>query len=309
MVRRLAAMAPDVEHLPSPRPTWRTWLALFRVHQYAKNALVLVPLLTAQQFSPDAAVTALLAVLAFSLCASSVYVLNDLVDLGADRAHPTKQNRPLARGAIQLSHAIIAVPILFIAAALVAASVSLPFLGVLLGYFAVTTAYSFILKRKLLIDVVTLAMLYTFRVIGGAVALDVAISQWLLAFSMFMFMALALIKRYAELTVRLDSGLPDPPNRDYGVGDLNVVAALAAAAGFNAVTVFALYISSDTVDTLYSRPHLLWLACPVLIYWIGRAVTLASRRCMHDDPIVFAMKDRVSLAVLALLGALTLAAI
>ena len=295
VARKLAHVSGDVEHLPHTRPTWRSWAKLIRVHQYAKNALVFLPLLAAHRFEYGALVQTVLAAAAFCLCASSVYVLNDLVDLQEDRRHRSKRHRPLASGAVPLMQGLMAVPILFVAAVLVATQVSLPFLAVLLGYFAVTTAYSFVLKRKMLIDVMTLATLYSVRVLGGAVAIDVTVSKWLLAFCMSLFVSLALMKRYVELAARFDAKMPDPSNRDYRTGDLEVVSALAGAAGFNAVTVFALYISSDAVNQLYSRPEVLWLVCPVLIYWIGRSLMLAHRREMDDDPVVFALKDRASL--------------
>ena len=307
--RRLARGAREVDHLPCEKPTWRTWAKLLRVHQYAKNALVLVPLLTAHLFTLEAVVQAFVAVAAFSLCASSVYILNDLLDLQDDRGHRTKCYRPLASGAIPLLHGVVAAPLLFLASIAVAATVSLPFIGVLLGYFALTSAYSLMLKRMMLVDVLTLAGLYSIRVFGGAVAIDVAVSKWLLGFCMMIFMSLALIKRYVELAARRDAGLPDPANRDYRASDLDMVAALAAAAGFNAVTVFALYISSDAVNALYTRPAILWLVGPLLLYWIARALMLASRRLMNDDPVVFALKDRVSLATIAAAGALILAAV
>jgi 4-hydroxybenzoate polyprenyltransferase len=176
-------------------------------------------------------------------------------------------------------------------------------------YFTLTNAYTCWLKRKMLIDVVVLAMLYTLRVIGGAAAIGVMVSEWLLAFSMFIFASLALIKRYIELTTRLDRDLPDPTNRDYRRGDLQIVAALAGASGFNAITVFALYISSDTVRALYRHPKVLWLICPILMYWISRMLMRAHRRLVHDDPIVFALKDRVSIVVGVLIAAAVLAAI
>jgi 4-hydroxybenzoate polyprenyltransferase/phosphoserine phosphatase len=307
--RKLIRSSMEVEHLPCVRPTWRTWARLMRVHQYAKNALVFVPLLTSHHFTSEAIASALLAFLAFSLCASSVYILNDLVDLQDDRGHRTKCRRPLASGAIPLAHGVVVAPILFLAAVALAAMVSLPFLAVLLGYFALTTAYSFSLKRMMLVDVITLAGLYSVRVIGGAVAVDLTASKWLLGFCMMIFMSLALIKRYVELAARRDASLPDPTSRDYRTSDLDMVAALAAAAGFNAVTVFALYISSDAVNQLYSRPEVLWLVGPLLIYWIARALMLASRRQMDDDPVVFALKDRVSLLTIGLVGILILAAI
>ncbi|OAF13562.1 hypothetical protein AYJ54_43305 [Bradyrhizobium centrolobii] len=309
-VRRILAQRGEgVEHLPAERPTLRTWAKLLRVHQYAKNVLIFVPLFLAHKFSPGVITEAFLAFVAFSLCASSVYVLNDLADLQADRRHPTKRNRPLASGAISPSEGVLAIPILLLSSALVGTFVSLQFLAVLLGYFALTTAYSFVLKRKMLVDVIALAMLYVVRLVAGAVAVQVTFSEWLLAFSMFFFMALALIKRYVELAVRTDSGLPEPENRNYKLADLDVVAGLAAAAGFNAITVFALYISSDAVHSLYRRPELLWLICPVLLYWISRALMMAHRRHMDDDPIAFALRDKNSIVAGLIVGALLFAAI
>jgi 4-hydroxybenzoate polyprenyltransferase len=215
----------------------------------------------------------------------------------------------LAAGAIPIIQGVIAVPILFLGAVLLAAAVSLPFLAILLVYFALTNAYTCWLKTKMLVDVVALAMLYTLRVIGGAAAIGVMVSEWLLAFSMFLFAALALIKRYIELTTRLDRDLPDPSNRNYRLGDIQIVAALAGAAGFNAVTVLALYISSDMVHTLYRHPHFLWLVCPILMYWISRTLMMAHRRLVHDDPIVFALKDHVSIIAGVMIAAIMLAAI
>jgi 4-hydroxybenzoate polyprenyltransferase len=206
-------------------------------------------------------------------------------------------------------HGVIAIPILLLCALGLAAALSLPFLGVLLGYFALTTAYSFALKRKMVVDVITLAGLYSVRVVGGAVAIGVVISEWLIAFCMMIFMSLALIKRYVELAARRDANLPDPTSRDYKNSDLDIVAALAAAAGFNAVTVLALYVSSDTVNHLYTRPQILWLVGPLLMFWIARALLLASRRLMDDDPVVFAIKDRVSLMTVGATAALILAAV
>lgn len=305
--KQLAALG--VEVIDSPKPALATWLKLFRVHQYAKNALVFLPLLTAHKFGLGSFLDCFLATVAFCLCASSVYILNDLIDLSADRAHPTKKNRPLAAGTIPILHGLIAVPVLFFCATALAALVSVPFLGVLLFYFALTNAYSFWLKKKMLIDVVVLASLYTLRVIGGAAAINVMVSEWLLAFSMFIFASLALIKRYVELVTRLDRDLPDPKNRNYRQSDMQIVAALAGAAGFNAVTVFALYISSDTGRALYRHPQILWFICPILMYWVGRMLMMAHRRQVHDDPIVFALKDRVSIVAFVCVAALMFAAI
>lgn len=309
VTRRMARLGPDVEHLSYDRPTWATWAKLLRVHQWAKNALVFVALLTAHRFELDAVLHAALGALAFCLCASAVYLVNDLTDLHDDRNHRTKCRRPLACGAIPLTHALVAAPLLLGLATAAALAVSPAFLAVLGGYFALTTAYSFWLKRKMLIDVLTLAGLYSVRVIGGAVAIDVLVSKWLLAFCMAIFVSLALIKRFVELAARLDAHAPDPSNRDYRTSDLGMVGALAAAAGFNAVIVFALYITSPAVDGLYSRPEMLWLVCPLLTYWIGRALMLAQRREMDDDPVVFALKDRASLITTAAMALIIVCAV
>lgn len=285
-----------------------TWAKALRVHQYVKNALILVPVVTAHQFNYVAVSSALVAFVAFSLCASAVYVLNDMIDLEADRQHPTKRNRPLASGAIKPWQGMIAIPILLGLSFACAGLVSLNFVLALLSYLALTTAYSVSLKKKMLIDVVVLAALYTIRVIAGAIAISVDLSTWLLAFSMFMFLSLALMKRYSELAMRIDHNLSNPSTRNYKLDDLVVVGCLAVASGFNAVTIFALYISSPAVQQLYARPEVLWLACPVLTYWIGRAMILAHRRMMHDDPIIFAIKDRISRLTAVLLLAIVLVA-
>jgi 4-hydroxybenzoate polyprenyltransferase len=193
---------------------------------------------------------------------------------------------------------------LIIAGLAIAGVVSAKLSGVVAIYFILTCAYSLTLKTKLLVDVITLASLYTLRIIAGAVAISVDPSHWLLAFSFFIFLSLALVKRSSELGLRAEAGLPDATNRNYRASDAPAVTSLAAVAGFNAVTVFALYISSAAVATLYSRPQVLWLACPLLAYWIGRFVMLAHRREMNDDPVVFALKDRNSLVTVAIIAGL-----
>jgi 4-hydroxybenzoate polyprenyltransferase len=298
-----AGASHDATALPrdgAPRTSWRALLRLLRPHQWAKNVLVGVALLTAHRFTPAAALQAFLAAVAFSACASAAYIVNDLVDIQADRNHPRKRMRPFASGdASFAAGAILAVLCLLFAFA-VAVAISVEFLGVLALYLALTTAYSLLLKRKLLIDVVTLAVLYTVRVVAGAVAIEVPMSEWLLTFCMFIFLSLALVKRYSELAVRFDVGLPEPANRNYKIDDLSVVFSLAAAAGYCAVVVFALYLSSDAVRALYAHSSLLWLACPLFIYWISRILMLSHRRVLHDDPIEFAIKDRVTWATAAL---------
>jgi 4-hydroxybenzoate polyprenyltransferase len=313
----LAIELPGVSSIPGPGPAIaettrpgvgaRSWMKLLRVHQYAKNALVLIPLLTAHKFALLPAATALSAALAFSLGASSAYILNDLLDVEADRAHPTKRNRPIASGAISPAWAIVALALALVAALAIASAISAEFTGVLIGYLVLTTAYSFWLKRVAIVDVLTLAILYTIRVAGGAVAISVVVSEWLFAFSLFIFTSLALVKRYIELDGRPEGG--KLMARDYQASDKSIVAILAAAAGLNAVVILTLYISSESVRALYGHPQLLWAACPILMCWIARVMLMAHRGLIDDDPVIFALKDRFSWLALGLIGASVLAAI
>jgi 4-hydroxybenzoate polyprenyltransferase/phosphoserine phosphatase len=308
--RRLVADHARTEVLQTGhRPRINAWLALLRPHQWAKNALVAVPLLTAHAFSLSALAMTALAIGAFCLCASSVYIINDLVDIQADRSHPTKHRRPFAAGDLPIIAGAALAPLLLVVAAGLGALISWRFLAVLGVYYLLTSAYTFVLKRKMMIDVVTLASLYTLRVVAGAAAIAVPVSEWLLGFSMFLFLSLALIKRHSEMAVRLDTGLPDPLNRNYKVTDLPLLIALAASAGYSAIIVFSLYLSSPAVHALYHRPGVLWLEIPLLLYWISRAIALSHRRMMHDDPIVFALRDRVSLITGLLVGVVGFAAL
>lgn len=293
----------------SRRASLKTWANALRVYQYAKNTLVFVPAVTAHQMNLSALGYALLAFLAFSACASGAYLMNDLLDLAADRQHPTKRHRALAAGTLPIAHALIAIPALWLFAVGASLCISGAFVAVLGGYLATTIAYSLVLKRKMLVDVVTLAGLYSLRIIAGAVAVGVVLSEWLLMFSLFVFTSLALIKRFSELSMRQGAGLADPANRDYRISDLNVIAAMAAASGMNAVIVFSLYVSSSTVATLYSRPWMLWLLNPLLLYWFGRALMMAHRREMPDDPILYTFRDGASRITVAAMICIMLAAI
>ncbi|MBR0958526.1 UbiA family prenyltransferase [Bradyrhizobium japonicum] len=293
----------------SLKTSLKIWAKALRVYQYAKNTLVFVPALTAHQMSLSALGDALLAFLAFSACASGAYLMNDLLDLAADRQHPTKRHRALAAGDLPISSALSAIPALWSFAVAASLCISPLFLGVLGVYLATTIAYSLVLKRKMLVDIVTLAGLYTLRIVAGAVGVGVVLSEWLLIFSLFVFTSLALIKRFSELSMRESAGLADPSNRDYRVTDLQIIAAMAAASAMNAVTVFSLYVSSSAVTPLYSRPWMLWLLTPLLLYWFGRALMMAHRREMPDDPILYAFRDGPSRIAVAAMICIMLAAI
>ncbi|MCA1527866.1 UbiA family prenyltransferase [Bradyrhizobium yuanmingense] len=298
-----------IENREVRRAGLATWVKALRVHQYAKNTLVFVPALTAHQLNLSTLGYALLAFLAFSACASGAYLMNDLLDLAADRQHPSKRHRALAAGDLPISSALSAIPALWLFAIAASLCISPLFLGVLGLYLATTIAYSLVLKRKMLVDIVTLAGLYTLRIVAGAVGVGVVLSEWLLIFSLFVFTSLALIKRFSELSLRESVGLADPSNRDYRVTDLNVIAAMAAASAMNAVTVFSLYVSSSAVTPLYSRPWMLWLLTPLLLYWFGRALMMAHRREMPDDPILYAFRDGPSRTAVAAMICIMLAAI
>lgn len=296
-LRRAAEAAnPDVVHLDPPPPPAvqaRHYLRAMRPHQWAKNLLVFLPMLAAQNLSVFPA--ALAAFVAFSLTASSVYVINDLLDLAADRAHPRKRLRPFASGEIPVSRGPGLALVLLLLAVLVALlGAAPPFLVALAGYFVGTCAYSFWLKRKLIADIIALGGLYTSRLIGGSAATGVALSTWMMGFSMFLFLALAAVKRQAELVdaERVDGA--SAPGRAYASTDLPVIRGIALSSGHAAVLVLALYITSADVLAIYSDPTLLWLLCPILLYWVARMVMVAHRGRMTDDPIVFAAKDRGS---------------
>lgn len=274
-----------------------------RPHQWVKNFLIFLPIITAHRiFDLTAWTQAALAFVSFGLCASSVYVLNDLVDLESDRVHPTKRKRPFASGDLPLHWGLVMVPVLLASAAALALGVSGEFALVLALYFAITTAYSFKLKQVALLDVVVLASLYTLRVFAGGTATDIPVSQWLLAFSMFLFLSLALMKRYSELRELKERMKDKVKGRGYTVEDLSPVGSMGTASGFLSVLVFALYVNHPAVTNLYPHPERLWLACPLVFYWVGKAWLATYRGQMNDDPIVFAIKDPATYAVGALVG-------
>jgi 4-hydroxybenzoate polyprenyltransferase/phosphoserine phosphatase len=290
----------------------REWLKALRLHQWLKNLLIFVPLLAAHRYLELRLVAdALLAFLCFGLCASSVYLLNDLLDLRDDRHHPRKRARPFASGRLSIQSGLTVFPLLLVAAfALAGWRLPPAFLAVLVTYFVLTVAYSMALKRRMVIDVITLAALYTLRIIAGAVALSVPLSFWLLAFSMFIFLSLALVKRYAELfQLRAAGGDAPARGRGYFPGDLQMIAALGAASGYMSVMVLALYINDERTTQLYRQPEFIWLACPLLLTWISRVWMLAHRGQMNEDPVIFAMEDRLSLLIGALLALVFWAAI
>jgi 4-hydroxybenzoate polyprenyltransferase/phosphoserine phosphatase len=269
-----------------------------RPHQWAKNALIIVPVLAAHLASDsDRLERALIAVIAFCLCASSVYIINDLLDLAADRTHRTKSKRPFAAGDLSLLTGWILAPLLLAAAILLSVWLPGKFQLVFAMYYVTTLAYSFGLKGRVLIDTLTLAALYTLRIIAGAAAASVALSFWLLIFSVFLFLSLAFAKRFTELDGLRRQQHLRAAGRGYHVEDLAILQSFGTAAGYLSVLVLALYINSPDIESLYRRPKIIWLLCVLMLYWVSRVWMKAQRGEMHDDPVVFALKDRVSLGV------------
>lgn len=300
---RVDALHPDAVHLAPPAPIFPAALRAMRPQQWVKNLLVFLPMLAAHQFGPHTLAQGLVAFLAFSLVASSVYLLNDLLDIGSDRAHPRKRNRPLASGALPLSHGMAMVPLL-LAMGLGLGLVLQPlFLPVLLGYYLLTIAYSLWLKRKPILDICVLATLYTLRLAAGGAAMGIVPSVWLLSFSAFLFFALAAVKRQAELVDMAHRNQVEAAGRGYRVSDLPVVTQMATASGFVAVLVFMLYLNEPVTRDLYANPMILWAVCLLLLYWVARMILLAQRGQMDDDPVAFAVRDRVSQIVLLLFAA------
>lgn len=299
----------DPDPVEPPRGKIRAVVKALRPHQWFKNILLFVPAVLAHRFREwDVVVAVSLAFACFSLSASAVYVLNDLMDIEQDRLHRSKRRRPFASGALgpRTGYAMI-IGLVVISVGTSALFLRTEFTAALGAYLALTTAYTLFLKRKLIVDVMTLAALFTHRVVAGGLAADVPVSFWLLAFSMFFFTGLAFVKRYAEL-VQLATDITRVPGRNYRVEDIDIIKSIGPACGFMAVLVFALYINSPEVRVLYQRPDFLWLICPVLLYWISRVWFLAARSELDDDPVVFALTDRISYATGAVTAACLVAA-
>jgi 4-hydroxybenzoate polyprenyltransferase len=285
------------------------YLKALRPHHWLKNALVFLPLAAAHRLDEiGLLLQAFLAFLAFSLCASSTYLLNDLMDLPSDRRHPHKRERALASGRLPVLRALAQVPLLLAGALAVGLLLPWAFLGVLALYYMLTLSYSLRLKDMVILDVLALAGLHALRVMAGSAATGVWPSAWLVAFCVFLFFSLAMIKRYAELVVmRTIDGL-HAHARAYELEDSELLAALGGASGYLAVLVLALYIS-ETANGGFGRHELIWLVCVLLLYWISYMWLMAHRARMHDDPLVFALRDHVSRILMALMAIIFIAAV
>lgn len=270
-----------------------------RPHQWAKNLLVFVSLVLSHQVLNSALVlVAILAFFAFSLCASGVYLCNDLLDLEADRRHKQKCFRPLAAGKITFGNALFSITLFLVVSAMIASLLPIGFQLTLAVYFVATLAYSLWLKRVVLLDVVFLSLLYTVRIIAGSLAIQVTTTPWLMGFSIFIFLSLAFVKRYSELHgLKVAAEQDFAHGRGYHVEDIDQLAIFGVVSGYISVLVLALYINSPQLGQFYGDINYLWLMCPLLIYWISRIWLLARRGEIHEDPVVFTLHDKVSYLV------------
>ena len=308
--RHVRRRFPDAELVVRERPQLRQHVRALRLHQWAKNFLVFLPLIAGHGILQVAdLLLTVVAFLAFCCAASSAYIVNDLLDLPGDRDHPRKRLRPFAAGRLSATRGLLMAALLMAAALFLALVLPWRFVLVLVTYVALTLGYSLVLKRRMLIDIIVLGGLYSIRVLAGVTATQQVQSQWLLMFSLFLFLSLAAVKRCAELVARREAGRTAPPGRGYQIEDLAVLFPLAAAAGYASVLVVTLYLASPEVIELYRHPQRMWLICPLLLYWISRVLLIANRNGLHDDPVIFALTDRVSWLVGALVAALILVSI
>jgi 4-hydroxybenzoate polyprenyltransferase len=275
-----------------------------------KNALLFMPLLLAHRAGDrDALLAVTLAFFAFCLVASGTYLVNDVCDLRFDRLHPNKRHRMIASGAVPARLAAIVGASLMIGGVLIASQVSLQVIGYLAAYSTLSLAYSLFLKRRVFVDVLTLSALWTIRVLAGGAAARVDVSDWLLAYSVFLFVGLALLKRYADLGLLASQEEVTVQGNGYVAGDRDLLRSMGVASGYLSVLVLALYVASSQVTHLYRSPRLLWLVCPLMLYWIAHMWFLAHRGAISDDPIIVATRDPVSYAVGAMIALAVFAAI
>lgn len=285
-----------------------------RVYQWVKNFLLFLPLIMAHRIGDYYSIINLfLAFTSFSLAASAVYVINDIVDIESDKAHPTKKNRPFASGKLPLSYGYVIAPIFFAMSLGIAfLALNIEFIVILVAYIILTTLYSFILKKIYIVDVIVLSLLYTLRIMAGAYTVDIPISIWLTEFSIFFFLSIATIKRYAELNLIKDNQESIARRRGYSVLDLDIMRQIGVTTGLLSVLVLTLYINSKSSDLLlkgkdllYSSPELLWIVAVFALFWILRLWLIASRKQMVDDPVAFILKDKLSY-ILGIISAIIL---
>jgi 4-hydroxybenzoate polyprenyltransferase len=309
LVKQVAKINRSQRVFPVGEPHLPILVRAFRAHQWIKNLLLFVPLILAHQVTDaERLLTVFWAFCSLSVCASGAYILNDLVDLESDRRHPEKRKRPLAAGVLSIPSGLFWMGFLFALGFSLAVSLLPGLFAAVLGFYAaINGIYSLYVKRLIVVDVLVLAGLYTLRIFAGGIAADVPVSPWLLAFSVFLFLSLAFVKRYAELS-RHGAEETLRNARGYRVEDREVLRTTGAASGYLSVLVLALYLNSREVAVLYRHPQVLWFVCAVILYWVTRIWLLAHRREM-EDPILFTIRDPATYVVGFAIGAMLLAAV
>jgi len=291
------------------KETLKDWVSQLRIYQWVKNFLLFVPVFVSHQYiDASSIVTTFLGFISIGLLASSTYVLNDILDLDSDRLHARKKSRPFASGKISIKNGVVCGGILFVASLILAASISTNYLLILLCYLVTTLAYSLYLKSYALIDTIILAGLYTIRIVAGTILIEVDLSFWLLAFSMFTFYSLALVKRCSEISSLRDEGKLSASGRDYHIGDYNLLQSFGVGSALLALLTLMFYIENSFQADFYNEPQLLWFILPAFAYFFMRIWLKTSRSEMHDDPIVFALKDKGSLITVAFIVSVTVIA-
>lgn len=310
IARAAVAVNRNTIHFPHDSASWTHAIKAMRVYQWVKNSLIFVPLLTSHLFLDISYVwPAVVAFLSFSLCASSVYLLNDMLDLEADRRHARKRERPFASGRLPLLTGMWLTAGLLLVGLGLALLLPIKFMLVLAAYYALTLAYSFALKKMLLVDVFALAGLYTSRILAGGAATDISLSSWLILFSITIFLSLAFVKRYSELHSKLEEGEQSAAGRGYLTKDLSILSTFGTSAGYLAVIIMAIYLNDPQTNLMYSHRSALWGVFAIMMFWVSWMWMNAYQGKMTDDPIVFALKNRVSLIAISLIVLCTVIAI
>ncbi len=296
-----------LEPRASFRKSFRTWINALRGHHWAKNLLLFLPLALSHNLAVESIVRTFAGFALYGLCASGLYILNDLLDLHSDREHPWKKERPFAAGDISIPEGLVASLILLSSALGLGFLLNVQFGFALLGYAALTVLYSLYFKKIALLDVFVLSSFYSFRILAGALISATPLSQWFLAFSMFFFLSLAMAKRYSELLHASNLVKAGNSGRGYHTGDRELLLSLGVGSSFSAVVIFSLYVHSPDVRLLYSSPEFLFLLCPIVLYWLSRNWLLAHRGELKEDPVTLAIRDPISYGV-ALAAAAVIAA-
>ena len=273
-------------------------LKQLRVHQWIKNSLIFLPLVASHQIlSPTTYLYSLFGICAFSLITSTVYVINDLLDLENDRAHETKKKRPLASGDLSILLGLYLAFACFTSGAIIAYAISPLFLILALVYILINLFYSAKAKKLIILDCILLAMMYTYRIFLGTIIASLEVSVWLISFSFFLFLSLAFIKRYAELFNLKKQSMEKTKGRAYQVNDMPVIIGMAIGAGFLSILVLDIYLNQDEIKEAFQSIWFAYFCLPTLLYWLARIFIKTARGNMNEDPVAYALKDKASLVI------------